>query len=88
MLAAAVDKDGELKSDLNDVLFVLELGELLCINNKITTIYHFKDISTDKKYLNNNYFLLLFCGFIRMKVDTTLILGGCSDVVDYSLLGK
>ena len=27
-----------LKSDLNDMLFVLELGEELSINNKITTI--------------------------------------------------
>ena len=49
-----------LKSDLNEVLFVLELGELLSINNKITTIWNLKKNYTNKKYLNNNYFLFYF----------------------------
>ena len=77
-----------LKSDFNEVLFVLESGELLCKNIKITTICILKKGSTHKKYLNNNYFRLLFSGFIRMKVDTTLILAGCLDVTQYSLLRK
>ena len=49
---------------------------------------NFKKNFTNEKYFNNNYFLVLFCGFIRMKVDTALILAGLSDVVDYSLLRK
>ena len=81
-------KKKDLKSDFNAVLFVLESGELLCKNIKITTICILKKGSTHKKYLNNNYFRLLFSGFIRMKVDTTLILAGCLDVTQYSLLRK
>ena len=69
-----------LKSDFNEVLFVLESGEMLCKNIKITTICILKKGSTHKKYLNNNHFRLLFSGFIRMKVDTTLSLAGCLDV--------
>ena len=77
-----------LKSDFNEVLFVLESGEMLCKNIKITTICILKKGSTHKKYLNDNYFRHSFSGFIRMKVDTTLILAGCLDVTQYSLLRK
>ena len=38
-----------LKSDFNEVLFVLELRELLCKNIKITTKFIFKKGSTHKK---------------------------------------
>ena len=37
-----------LKSDLNEVLFVLELGELLGENIRITTTWIFKKIPTHK----------------------------------------
>ena len=77
-----------LKSDFNEALFVLESRELLYKNIKIKTIFILKKGSIHKKYLNNNYFRLLFSGFIRMKVDTTLILAGCLDVTQYSLLRK
>ena len=77
-----------LKSDLNEVLFVLELWELLCINNKIRNICNFKKNSTHKKYINYNYFLLSKFGFIWMKVDKTLFLPGFYDVVHYRLLRK
>ena len=33
---------------------------------------HFKKNSTFKKYLNDNDFLILIFGFIRMEVDKTL----------------
>ena len=69
-----------LKSDFNEVLFLFESRELLCKNIEITTKFIFNKGSTHKKYLDNNYFRLLFSGFIRMKVETTLILGGCLDV--------
>ena len=77
-----------LKSDFNAVLFVIESRELLCKNIKITTQCILKKDFTHKKYLNDNYFRLLFSGFILMKVDTTLILAGCLDVTLYSLLRK
>ena len=77
-----------LKSDFNAVLFVIKSRELLCKNIKITTVCILKKGFTRKKYLNNNYFRLLFSGFMWMKVDTTLILGGCLDVTQYSLLRK
>ena len=77
-----------LKSDFNEVLFVLESGELLYKHIQITTICILKKDSTHKKYLDNNYFRVLCSGFIQMKVDTTLILAGCLDVTQYSLLRK
>ena len=77
-----------LKSDLNEVLFVLEMGELICINIKTTNICNLKKNPPTKNIWIMIIFLVLFSGFIRMKVDTTLILAGCSDVVDYSLLRK
>ena len=49
-----------LKSDLNEVLFVLELGELLSINNKIMIKWNLKKNYTNKKKLSNNYFLFHF----------------------------
>ena len=49
---------------------------------------HFKKGFHLDKHLNNNYFHLLFSGFIRMKLDKTLILAGCFDVAQYSLLRK
>ena len=54
-----------LKSDLNEVLFVLELGEL-SINNKITTIWNLKKNYTNKSYLNN-YFLIHFVVLSKWK---------------------
>ena len=77
-----------LKSDFNKVLFVLKVGELICKNIKITTICISKDNSTHKKYLNNNYFPLLLFGFIRMKMNTTLILAKHFAVIQYSLSRK
>ena len=69
-----------LKSDFNAVLFVIKPRELLFKNIKITTVCNLKKGFTRKKYLTNNYFRLLFSGFIRMKVNTTLSLAGCLDV--------
>ena len=77
-----------LKLDFNEVLFVLVSRELLCKIIKITTKFIFKKGSHHKKNLNNNCFRILFSGYIQMKVDTTLILAGCLDVTQYSLLRK
>ena len=41
------------KSDFNEMLFVLEVGELLCKIIEITTLGIFKESSIHKKYLKN-----------------------------------
>ena len=54
----------------NEVIFLLKLWLLLSKTKLITIILLFKDSSSNHKYSNNTYFLLLFhffC-FIRMKM--------------------
>ena len=73
---------------MNEIIFVLERWELSLKNIKITTKCILKKISTHRKCLNNNDFPLSLIDFIRMKVNTTLFLPGCYDVVQYSVLRK
>ena len=49
-----------LKSDLNEVLYVLELWELLCKSINITIIWIFKNSFIRTKYSTNEYFLLFY----------------------------
>ena len=54
MQEASYFVSGYLKSDLNEVIFVLELWQLLCKNIRIKTICIFEKNSTHKKYSYNN----------------------------------
>ena len=67
-----IERRNTLKSDLNEMVFVLELWELLCKNITVTTVCIFEKNPTYKKYLDNNDFPLLLFGFIRIKVGKTL----------------
>ena len=61
-----------LKSDFNEVLFVLESGELQCKIIKITPMFILEKDSTHKTYFNNNHFWLSFSGLILMKWTQSL----------------
>ena len=61
-----------LKSGLNEVLFLIKLCELLCINIKITTICIFQKKVFIQKKTNKNHFLLL--SFLSEWICTLLLL--------------
>ena len=66
----------DLKSELNAVLFVLELCRLLCKKNKKYKYMHFKKNFGPEKYLYNIFSTFFFFYFIWMIADTIIIMAG------------